>query len=175
MSFADELRKKSNEQELTKCRSEKMEQIVHPVIQDCIIGVKQLCISEAKKGKPGISGFLGIGYEEYATTPTVTVSERRLEPWKNRSGFWLYTPGYSFDFGIDCPVFDTPNEDRLKMATIVKDGILKGLYECGFSHLHAEVVIRPHYQKVFSSFLGKEKFSKSTNKIHFIHLSISWK
>ncbi len=179
MAFADELRKKSNEHGSVHAQSKNMEQLVNSVVKDCIYGLKELCVSEAKKGKTGISGFLGVGYEEYATTPSAYVSERNFEPFKDKDGIWRYSPGYSFDYGgnysIHGVTFDTSNEYRLKIATRIKDGILHGLSDCGFSHLNAEVITKPHYKKSFSSFSGRDKFSKSTDELHFIHITISWK
>ena len=139
MAFADELRKKNNEHGSVQATSKNMEQLVNSVVKDCIYGLKELCVSEAKKGKTGISGFLGAGYEEYATTPSAYVSERKFEPYKT------------------------------------KDGILHGLSDCGFSHLSAEVIAKPNYKKFLSSFLGRYKFSKSSDELHFIHITISWK
>ena len=179
VAFADELRKKNNEHGSVQATSKNMEQLVNSVVKDCIYGLKELCVSEAEKGKTGISGFLGIGYEEYATTPSAYVSERKFEPYKTKDGNWYYDPGYSFDYGgthnIHGITYDTSNEYRLKIATLIKDGILHGLSDCGFSHLSAEVIAKPNYKKFLSSFLGRYKFSKSSDELHFIHITISWK
>lgn len=179
MGFADELRKKSNEYSSFETQSKNMEQQVSSIVKDCIYGLKEFCVSEAKKGKTGISGFLSVDYEEYATTPSAHVSDRNFEPFKTKEGNWYYSPGYSFDYGgtysIHGATYDTSNEYRLKIATLIKDGILHGLSDCGFSHLSAKVVTKPNYKKFLSSFSGHDKFSKSTDELHFIYISISWK
>ena len=179
MAFADELRKKSNKHGLAQEQIQSMERLVNSTVKDCVYGLKEFCVSEAKKGKTGVSGFLSIGYEEYATTPSAYLTERKFEPFKSKDGIWYYTPGYSFDYGgnhnIHGVTYDTSNEYRLKIATQIKDGIIQGLSDCGFSQLSAEVIAKPNYQKFLSSFLGRDKFSKSTEELHFIHITISWK
>lgn len=173
MAFADELRKKCTNYDFKHTEIDIVSRIVNQRVTDCICGIKDLCLAEAQKGKTNISGYLSVKFEEYATSPTATVSEGRFEPFKDTRGEWHYTPPYSFDYGINTPVFETSNEDRLKIAVLIKDGILNGLKDCSFSHLSASVVTKTHYSR--GTFFGKVKYSKSSNELHCIYISISWK
>ena len=173
MSFADELRKKSDNYDFNYEQKEQINRIVHEKVNDCICGIKDLCLIEAKKGKTGISGYLSIEYEEYDTKHTAKISECSFEPFKTKDGKWNYMRPYSFDYGIDKPVFETSDEDRLKIALLIKDGILNGLRDCGFLHLSADIVAKPYYSK--GTFLGKFKYSKTNIALHCIYISISWK
>lgn len=174
MSFADELRNNSSSYNPNQEINNKMNNIVNNKVKDCIQGIKSLCSSESKKGKSSISGYLSVSRGEYASSPTAEVHEGNFKPFKDVMGDWSYSPPYHFDYGINGSVFDTSNEDRLKMALLIKDGILKGLRDCGFSHLSVEVITKPHYERR-SNFWGKMVYSKTVNEIHSIYISISWK
>lgn len=174
MAFADELKKKSTNYNPNQEKINIVSRIVSEKVKECIGGIKDLCSREAQKGKTSISGYLSIGYEEYDSNPTARVWEGRFEPYKSTSGTWCYTPTYSFDYGINKPVFECSNEDRLKIALLIKDGILNGLKDCGFSHLSANVVTKPHYSERVT-LLNNVKYSQSGNELHPIYISISWK
>lgn len=175
MAFADELKKKSTNYNSKQERINIATRIVNKKVNECICRIKDLCSMEAQKGKTNISGYLSITSGSDDGPPAASVLVGRFDPYKDTySGRWCYHPTYSFDYGINGPVFETTsNEERLKIALLIKDGILNGLKDCGFSYLSASVVTKPHYSEK-ETFFGNVKYSKDGNEIHPIYIFISW-
>lgn len=174
MAFADELKKKSTNYNPKQERINIATRLANETVNECICGIKDLCSMEAQKGKTNISGYLSVGRYSDEDPLTASVSAGRFDPYKDtRSGRWYYHPPHSFDYGIDGPEYEASNEDRLKIALLIKDGILNGLKDCGFSYLSASVVTKPHYSEK-KTFFGNVKYSKDGKEIHPIYISISW-
>lgn len=162
MSFADNLRKMSNEHNQVNSISDN--QRINDLIINYTPAIKKFCENEAMQGKNMIDGFISLGIDnEYQTEYYVrffqfSKSDLKSKPLGGFGDKSLYIKQCDIGFG--------ENENkRLEQIKMLKNGFERKLKPCDFKQLSIESVTAPRWD-----------CQKRNHKVnyHLLHFVIKW-